>query len=67
MENVGRFDISVYETHLVDFRVPLDELPHDFDGFMVGQRSSLLEDAVEVAIAQLGDEVGVVFGCVDVV
>jgi hypothetical protein len=60
MKNVGRFDIAMHEPDLMDLCVSLDELPHDFDGLVVWQCPSLLKNAVEVALAELSDEVGIV-------
>ena len=67
MKHVRRFYISVDEASLMDFCVSFDELSHDFDGFVVGQGFSLSKDVVEIPFAQFRNDVGVIFGGVDVV
>lgn len=67
VEDVGRFDVSVHESCLIDVVVALDELPHDFDHLEVGESLALLEKGVEISFAEFSDYIGVVFGSVDVV
>jgi len=66
VEDVGRFDVSVEEACLVNVFVAEGDLPEYFYSLVVVELFALFYQRVEVTLAQLGNNVGVVLGGVDV-
>jgi hypothetical protein len=62
-EDVGRLEVAVDDISARKVEVALEDLLHE-DGCLCF-RESLLDDLVEVGVAEFGDDVGVVLGGVD--
>lgn len=67
-EDVGGFEVSVNDAPGVDIVVTVDDLVHEGDGFVFGEAAAAGDEFGEVAaVAEFCDDVGVVFGVIDVV
>ena len=67
MKNIGGFDISMREASFVNIEVSLNKLFHNLYGFLIRKCPSFFDDGIEIPIAEFSDDVGVIFGGIDVV
>lgn len=67
VEYIGRLDVPVQVPTVVDIHVAVDDLFDDVHGLAVRDALALLQQVAQVSVAQLGDQVGIVFGGVDIV
>lgn len=67
-ENVGGFEVAVDDSFVVDVGVAIEDLVHELHCLILRQSLSGRDEFGEVSsLAQLGDDVGIVFSVVDVV
>ena len=64
-EDVGRFEVSMYDIFLCEVEVSPDDLVHVAAGFILAHL--MFDEFVEIGVAEFGDDVGIVFGGEDLV
>ena len=63
-KDIGRFEVTVDDTFLLEFEVALDDLLHEGDDLCFFEM--FFDGFAEIGMAKFSDEVGVVFGGEDV-
>lgn len=67
MENIGRFDVSMHEASGVNIIIAFYELFEYLYWLEVRDCFALFDNIREVSFTKFSDEVGVVFGGIDVI
>ena len=67
MENIGWFDVPVEVALLEYIEVSADNLLYNLARFVVRKLFFLFQQSVEVPLHQFSDQVGVVFGGINIV